>query len=62
MQVNSSSTMMQNQVQMRRMDGSGNGVGNGGPRGGGMGAIMQSLPAEDRTAIQEQMSSLSQER
>ncbi len=62
MQVNGSNSAYQYQYQnqMRRMDGSGGGVGNGGPRGGGMGAIMQTLPSEDQSAIQEQMSSLSQ--
>ena len=64
MQVNSTSSIYQSQMQMRKMDGSGGGVGNGGPRGGGMGggmgSIMQTLPSNDRTAIQEQMQSLSQ--
>ncbi len=45
-------------MQMRKMDGSGGGKGQGGQ--GGMGAIMQSLPSEDRTAIQSQMQSLSE--
>ena len=44
------------QMQMRKMDGSGGGQGQG-----GMKDIMQSLSSEDRTAMKESMSSLSQE-
>lgn len=44
------------QMQMRKMDGSGGGQGQG-----GMKDIMQSLSIEDRTAMKESMSSLSQE-
>ena len=44
------------QMQMRKMDGSGNGQGQG-----GMKDIMQSLSSEDKTAMKESMSSLSQE-
>ncbi len=50
-------TQTQTQMQMRKMDGSGGGQG-GGNGGGGMKDIMQSLPSEDRVALQEQMSQL----
>jgi len=45
------------QMQMRKMDGSGSAQ----QGQGGMKDIMQSLSSEDRTALKEQMSSLSQE-
>ncbi len=62
MQVGSSTTDYQNQMQMRKMDGTGGGMGmrRGGQGGNGMGAIMQSLPTDDRVAIQDQMQSLSE--
>ncbi len=53
-------TQMQTQMQMKKMDGTGGGQGNGNG-GGGMKDIMQSLPSEDRVAIQDQMSALSKE-
>ncbi len=43
------------QMQMRRMDGSGAGQGNG----GAMKEVMQQLPESDRSAIREQMQSQS---
>lgn len=44
------------QMQMRKMDGSGGGQGQG-----GMKDIMQSLSTEDRATLKEQLSSMSQE-
>jgi len=54
MDVGSCGSMQQ--MQMRKMDGSGGGQGQG-----GMKDIMQSLSSEDRTTMKESMSSLSQE-
>ena len=48
-----SNGMMQ-QMQMRKMDGSGGGQG-------GMRDIMQNLPEEERSAIKEQLSAMTQE-
>ena len=45
------------QMQMRKMDGSGGGQG----QGGGMRDIMQSLSTEDRATMKESLSSMSQE-
>ena len=53
MQVNATGAMQQ--MQMRKMDGSGGGHGKG------MGAIMQSLPTEDRKDIRDQLQSMSDE-
>ena len=55
MNVNASGSMQQ----MRKMDGSGNGMGHG--AGNGMRDIMQSLSTEDRTALKTEMSTLPQE-
>lgn len=52
MQVESSGQMQQ--MQMRKMDGTGGG------QGGGMKEMMQSMSPEDRTAFREQMSSMSE--
>jgi len=43
-----------NQMQMGKMQ------GHGGGQGKGMGAIMQSLPQEDRQAIREQLQNMSE--
>jgi len=61
MNVNSSNGMQQ-QMQMRKMDGSGNGIsqGHGAGHSNGMKDIMQQLSSEDKTALQEKMSSMSQ--
>ena len=50
---------VQNQMQMRKMDGTGGGHSKGG--NGGMRDIMQSLPQEDKMALQEQMKGMSSE-
>lgn len=55
MEVNSS-VQMQQQMQTRKMDGTGGGQGKG-----GMGSAMQSLSSEDKSAIKEQMQGLSKE-
>lgn len=52
MEVSTSGQMQQ--MQLRKMDGTGNGQNNG------MKEIMQSLSPEDRTALREQIASLSQ--
>jgi len=57
MQVGATGQM--DQIQMRKMDGTGGGQGKGGNNG--MKDIMQSLSTEDRAALQEQMSTLSTE-
>ncbi|MBS4068553.1 hypothetical protein [Sulfurimonas sp.] len=54
MQINSNCSMQQ--TQMRKMDGSGGGQGQGGMRD-----IMQSLPAEERNGMIEQLSLMSKE-
>ena len=53
--MNIGSTGSMQQMQMRKMDGTGMGQGNG---QGKMSEIMQQLPQEDKTAIKEQMQSL----
>jgi len=56
MTVESSGSMQEmQQMQMRKMDGSGGGQG----KGGGMKDIMSSLSSEDQTALKDQMSSMS---
>ena len=55
MNVNSSGSM--EQMQLRRMDGSGNGQG----KGGGMKDIMQGLSSEDQETIKTQLGSMSME-
>jgi len=54
MQVNTSGQMQQ--MQMRKMDGSGGGQN----QNNGMKEIMQSLSPEDRTAVREQIANLSE--
>ena len=44
------------QMQMRKMDGSGGGHGKG-----GMGSVMQSLSTEDKSLLQDQMSTVAPE-
>ncbi len=56
--MNVGATGSMEQMQMRRMDGTGGGQGAG---KGGMKDIMQSLSAEDQTAMKEQLSSMSSE-
>lgn len=53
--MNIGSTGSMQQMQMRKMDGTGMGQGNG---QGKMSEVMQQLPKEDKTAIKEQMQSL----
>ena len=53
MQVGATGQMQQ--MQMRKMDGSGRGQGQG------MGAVMQSLPTDDRKDIRDQLQSMSEE-
>ena len=55
MDVSASGSM--EQMQMRKMDGSGGGQG----KGGGMKEMMQSLSSEDQAAMKTEMSSLSME-
>ncbi len=52
MEIQSNGTMQQ--MQMRKMDGSGGGQG-------GMRDIMQNLPEEERATIKEQLSAMTQE-
>ena len=52
MEIQSNGTMQQ--MQMRKMDGSGGGQG-------GMRDIMQSLPEEERASIKEQLGAMTQE-
>lgn len=54
MNVNGASSI--EQMQLRRMDGSGTGQGKG-----GMKEVLQSLSMEDRTTLKEQLSSMNQE-
>ncbi len=54
MNVNGAGSM--EQMQLRRMDGSGTGQGKG-----GMKEMMQSLSMEDRTALKDELSSMNQE-
>ncbi len=54
--MNVSANGSMEQMQMRRMDGSGNGQGNGGMRD-----IMQNLSAADQSTMKEQLSSMSME-
>lgn len=56
MNVNSTGSM--EQMQLRKMDGTGGGNGKG---GSGMKDIMQSLPAEDQDALKAKMSTMSME-
>ena len=55
MNVNATGSM--EQMQLRRMDGSGGGQG----RGGGMKEIMQNLPQEDQDALKAKMGEMSME-
>ena len=56
--MNVSGTGSMEQMQMRKMDGTGGGHGGG---KGGMKDIMQSLSTEDQTAMKDQLSSMSEE-
>ena len=56
--MNVSGTGSMEQMQMRRMDGSGNCEGKGGGGGGGMKEMMQSLSAEDQAVMKEEMSTM----
>ena len=58
MNVNTTNAMQQ-QMQTRKMDGSGQGMQRGGENG--MKEIMQSLSVEDRSALKEEMSAIPQE-
>ncbi|WOE68777.1 hypothetical protein RZR97_06555 [Hydrogenimonas thermophila] len=57
MNVSGTGSMMQTQMQMRKMDGTGG--GNGGANG--MRDIMQSLSPDERNTLKEQLSSVSEE-
>jgi flagellar motor switch protein FliM len=53
MQIDSTNTMAQTQMHMRKMDGSG--------KGNGMREVMQSLSDEDKSFVREQMETMSSE-
>jgi len=55
MNVSGTGSMMQTQMHMRKMDGSGGGNGNG------MRDIMQSLSTDERNTLKDQLSSVSEE-
>lgn len=59
MNINGSMQQVQTQTQMQKMDGTGGGQGKGGVNG--MKDIMQNLDPQDRTALQEKLSTLDQD-